>query len=279
MSRLAPVAILCALLLAPVAAARADWIADLDGAIVYEDNLSRATRPADRKDGIALVSTLSVGRHFQLTDATSLVATADFKGSFYPEIDRLSNLASTVTLGVRHKLGLGRFAPWVRVFATGGVLDYGDNVRDGAVVGAGLQVGKRLTERIDVEGGYSHESVDAGNLVFNADSHTFSLRSGVALTGALQLTLGYAARLGDLVIHRSPAPGAAPTAHARLVRTFDTPLVAARITATTHLFSAALGYALTPHAALTAGYEYQISFGPIFSYPNHLARASFAYSF
>jgi hypothetical protein len=273
------VAVLCALVLGPVAQACAEWFADVDGALVYEDNLSRAARSADRKQGIALVSRATVGHQVQLTDPTSLAVAADVEGTLYPEFDRLSHLAGTLTLGVRHKLGLGARAPWARVFAAGGVLDYGDDVRDGVVLGAGFQAGKRITERIDVEGGYAYESIDARNLVFNGTSHTFSLRSGVALTDALQLTLGYAARLGDLVIHRAPAPGAAPTAHARLVRTFDTPLVAARISATTHLFSATLGYALTSHAALKVGYEYSISYGPVFSYPNHLARAGFAYSF
>ena len=278
MRRLA-VAVLCALLLAPVAQARAEWFGDVEGATMYENNLTRATRAADRKDGLALVSRVSVGHHVQLTAPTSLALTADLEGTVYPDFDRLSHLAGSLTLGVRHKLGLGAPAPWARVFATAGVLDYGEAVRDGMVLGAGFQIGKRLTERIDVEAGYAYESIDARNLVFNGKSHTFSLRSGVALTGALQLTLGYAARLGDLVIHRAPAPRAAPTAHARLVHTFDTPLVAARISATTHLFSATLGYALTEHAALRVGYEYSISFGPVFSYPNHLARASFVYSF
>jgi hypothetical protein len=265
--------------LAVVDRADADWIADVAGGLVYEDNLSRATRPADRKSGVALTSTVSLGHHFQLGGQTSVVASADFNGSLYPEFDGLNHLASSLTLGVRHKVGLGAFAPWLRVFAAGGLLDYGDNVRDGAVVEMGAQVGKRLTDRIDVEVGYAHESVDAGNLVFNSDAHAFSLKAGVRLMGALQLTLGYTARLGDLVVHRAPSAGAARTSHERVVRTFDTPLVAARISATTHVMSAALGYALTPHAALTLGYEYQISYGPVFNYPNHVARAGIAYSF
>jgi hypothetical protein len=272
-------AVLCTLLLSHVAAARAEWIVDIEGGIVYEDNLTRATRVADRRSDVAFVPALTVGHYFQLTDAMSLQATADFKGSLYPEFENLSNLSSTITLGVRYKLGLGAFAPWLRVFATGGALDYGDDVRDGFLADLGIQAGKRLSERIDVQGGYTYESIDAHNGVFNGDSHTVSLRGNVGLTGAIQLTLGYAVRWGDLVIHRAPAPGAPPTPHARLVRTFDTPLVAARIDATTHLFSAGLGYALTPHAVLNVGYEYQISFGPLFDYPNNLVRASLGYSF
>ena len=91
--------------------------------------------------------------------------------------------------------------------------------------------------------------------------------------------MAYAVRWGDLVIHKAPVPGAPPTPHSRLVETFDTPLVAARIDATTHLLSAALSYALTSHAALNAGYEYQLSVGPRYDYPNNVVRASFDYSF
>lgn len=279
MHRLALPAVLCALLLAGVAAAHAEWIVDAEGGFVYEDNLTRAAREVDRRSGIAFAPTLSVGHYFQLTDAMSLLATADFKASLYPEFERLSNLSSTVTLGVRHKLGLGAFAPWLRVFATGGALDYGDNVRDSTVVDIGVQAGKRLSERVDLQGGYTYESLDAHNGVFDQDAHTVSLKGSVGLTAAAQLALGYAVRWGDLIIHKAPAPGAPPAPHSRLVDTFGTTLVAARIDATTHLFSAAVSYALTPHAALSAGYEYQISFGPRFSYPNNLVRASFGYSF
>lgn len=272
-------ALFSALVLALAAAAHAEWIVDASEDIVYEDNLSRATRRADRRSGVALSPALSLGHYFQLADATSVLATADFKGSLYPRFERLSNLTSTLTLGVRQKFGLGASAPWLRVFATGGVLDYGDNLRDSVVVDAGVQVGKRLSERFDVQGGYTYEMLDARSRVFDQDSHTLSLKGGAALTSALQLTLGYAVRRGDLVVHRTPAPGAAQTSHTRVVNTFDTPLEAVRIDATTHIVSAAVSYALTPRAALTAGYEYQLSIGPIFNYPNHLVRGGFAYSF
>jgi hypothetical protein len=271
--------VFCALLIAHAVAAHAEWIVDAGGDVVYEDNLTRATRAADRRSDVALSPAFSIGHYFQLADATSLLATADFKGSLYPRFERLSNIASTLTLGVRQKFGLGASAPWLRVFATGGALDYGDNLRDSVLVDAGVQAGKRLSERFDVQGGYTYEMLDARSRVFDQESHTLSLRGGAALTGALQLTLGYAVRWGDLVVHRTPAPGAVPTSHTRVVNTFDTPLEAVRIDATTHIVSAAVSYAVTPRAALTAGYEHQLSIGPLFNYPNNLVRGGFAYSF
>jgi hypothetical protein len=165
------------------------------------------------------------------------------------------------------------------VFATGGAVDYGDSLRDSVLVDAGVQVGKRLTERFDVRGGYTYERLDARSPVFDQQSHTLALRGGAVVTDALQLTLGYAVRWGDLVVHRTPAPGAVQTSQTRVVNTFDTPLEAVRIDATTHIVSAGASYALTPRAALTLGYEHQISIGPQFTYPNNVVRGGFAYSF
>lgn len=279
MRRPGTVVVLCVLLLAPVGSARAEWTIDADGSFVWEDNLTRATRKADRESGVGFAPALTLGYYSQLADALRLETAAELKGTWYPEFDGLSHAAPAVIAGLRWKLGLGALAPWVRAFGTAGVLDYGDSVRDGVVLDAGLQAGKRLAERWTVQGGYTFESVDARNDVFNAESHTVSVKSTVEITQALELALDYAVRWGDLVIHRAVVPGAPGGAHARRVDTFDRPLVAARIDATTHLFSAALSYALTPAAAVSVGYEYHRSFGPVFEYPNNLVRASFTMSF
>ena len=277
--RLLGAALVAALVIAHAALAGAEWTLDAEGALVYETNLSRAAREADRHDGIALAPGLTIGHYLQLTDAIALETAADLKGRIYPEFDGLSHVAPTLTLGVRGKLGLGAYAPWLRGFVAGGALLHGDDVRDGVLFETGVHAGKRLTERFSVQGGYAYESIDAHNDVFNGDAHTVSVRATAGLTADLQLIAGYALRWGDLVIHRAPVAGAPPAPHTRVVDTFDTPLVAARIDATTHLFSAALAYALTQKATLSLGYEYQLSFGPEFSYPNHVVRASVGWSF
>lgn len=264
------------LLLAHAAAARAEWIVDTEGSLVWEDNLTRAAREADRRSGIALAPAVTVGQYLQLADPLTLQVVGDVRGSVYPDFEGLSHVEPTVTVALRHKFGLGPLAPWARPFATAGARIHGDDVRDGVLLAAGLEAGKRLSERIAVQGGYRYESVDARDDVFNSDAHTLSVRGTVGLTPALELTVGYGLRWGDLVIHRSPPSG---PPHTRLVDTFDEPLVASRIDATTHLFSAALSYTLTPQSALTVGYEHHISIGPIFDYPNNLVRASVGFTF
>ena len=272
-------AAVCACLLVPAAAAHAEWIVDAGSDLVYEDNLTRAARRADRRGDVALSPWLSIGHHAQLGDATSLLASADVKGTLYPRFEGLSNVAPTLTLGLRQKFGLGASAPWLRGFAAAGVLDYGDDVRDSALVDAGVQAGTRLSDRFGVQGGYTYERLEARGRVFDQDSHTLSVQGSAVVSDALHLAVGYAVRWGDLVVHRTPAAGATRTSHTRVVNTFDTPLEAVRIDATTHIVSATLSYALTPRAAVTAGYEHHLSIGPIFDYPNHVVRAGFAYSF
>jgi len=279
MRRLGAVAVVCIVLNLPGAVASAEWVIDAEGDVVWEDNLSRAAREADRRSGFALAPSVSVGQHLQLLDSLRLDATASLRATVYPEYERLTHVAPTLTVGLRQKFGLGALAPWVRVFMAGGFLDCGDDVRDGALFETGLRAGKRLTERFGVEAGYAYESVDAGNDVFNSTAHTVSLEGAVDLTPALELSVRYAVRWGDLVVHRAPVAGAPRAPHTRLVDTFDTPFVASRIDATTHMFGLALSYGLTSNMAVGAGYEYQVSFGPIFDYPNHVVRTSFTLSF
>lgn len=265
-----------ALFVAP--SARAEWLADAGGGLVYEDNLSRAARDADQKSDLAFVPRLSVGHRFQLTDSTSLALTADLRGSIYTEFSRLDNLAAGLTLGVREKLGLGRFAPWVRVFGSAAWLNYVDDVLDSALLTAGLELGKRLHDRFDLQAGYLYEGRDANDPVFDQAAHVVAVKGSLLLMEATELILGYATRWGDFTVTRRAA-GAAPPQPFRVIDTFDTRMFAFRIDATTYIASATLSHALTRHSSLNLGYEYQFSQGPRLTYPNNVFRASFDYAF
>jgi hypothetical protein len=265
-------------ILARTSAADAEWFALVEGGLVYETNLSRASRSEDRKSDLALVPTLIAGHAFQISDSTRVLVFGDLRGSIYTDFDRLNNLWSGLGVSGKHKFGLGAAAPWVRVFGSGAYLNYREDVRDSTVVDAGVEGGKRIHERVDLLAGYRYETRDADNRVFDGESHTISLRGNASITHALELSLGYAVQWGDLVVHRSPL-GPSWGAPGLIVDTFDTPLEAVRIDATTHILSADLGFQLTPHAAVIAGYEYQISHGPEFDYPNHVVRTRFSYSF
>jgi opacity protein-like surface antigen len=257
--------------------ARAEWILDAEGGLVYESNLNRTARHAGRVDDVAFAGSLAAGHYLQLTDATSLTATLDLAGALYTEFERLDNIAAGITAATRHKLGLGGLAPWLRLRGSAAYQEYHEDRRDGLIVTAGLEVGKRFHERFDGRIGYVFEHRDAEHRVWDQDSHSLALTGNVLLTPALELTLRYAVRWGPVVVHAEP--GTAGAGPAVGVETFDRPQIARRIDATTHVAAAGLSYALTGHVALDAGYEYEIAFGKIRSYPNHVVRASVRYSF
>jgi len=278
-----PARLAVALLLAgtvPLAAspARAEWLADAQGGLLYEDNLNRAARERDQKSDLALAPRLSVGPRFQLTDSTSLGLTADLRGSAYTEFTRFDNFAAGLTLGVREKLGLGLLAPWVRVFGSAAWLRYDDDVWDSSLLSAGLELGQRLHERLDLQVGYLYEARAANNAAIDSTGHTVSVRGSVLLAPATELTLGYATRWGDLTVTRRAA-GPPPPRPSTVIETFDTRMFAFRIDATTYIASVALSQSLTRHWSLHVGYDYQFSQGPRLTYPNNVFRASFDYSF
>jgi opacity protein-like surface antigen len=277
--RRALVLVVGSLLAVSVSRAEAEWLADVEGGAVYEDNLSRAARASDRESDVALVASLAIGHYFQLTDATSLAVTADLGGGIYSEFDQLNNAVAGLRARLRHKFGLGAYAPWVRLVGFGGVQDYRDDVRDAALVVVEVQAGKRLHERVDVQIGYAFDASNAEGPVFDLEGSTVSAKAWVAITPDLELTLGYAARWGGVVVHRTPVPGAPIAGTARVVETFDRPTVATRIDATTHRASVGLSYAVTPHVAANLGYEYQMSVGPRLTYPNNVLRASIGYRY
>ncbi|PYM07978.1 MAG: hypothetical protein DMD82_04175 [Candidatus Rokuibacteriota bacterium] len=259
-------------------AARAEWLADAEGGVVYEDNLNGAAKARDQKSDLAFVPRLSVGHHVQLTDSTSLRLTADLQGGVYTEFDRLDTVSSGLALGVRRKFGLGADAPWARVFGSAAYLNYNDGVLDSSLVSVGLELGKRLHQRFDLRAGYLYEVRDANTPVFDLTAHTAFANVSVALTEATELILGHATRWGNFTVHRR-ATTAEPPRPVRVVETFDTPLFAFRIDATTYQASATISQALTRDAAISVGYDYQFTQGPRLTYTNNVFRGSFTYSY
>jgi hypothetical protein len=275
--RLLPVFVVLAASLADPGPAPGEWFGDVDAGTVYEDNLSRAAKAADQESDLAFASTLSVGHVFALTGSTAARASLDIGGSAYTEFGKLNNLASGFTLSLRHKLGLGPFVPWMRVFASGAYLNYADDFLDSALWSGGLEVGKRVHERIDLKAGYLYEVRDANNGVYDQAGHTLSLQGSFLLTPATELTLGYWTRWGDFTVHRALGPP--PARPVRVVDTFDRPLFAFRVDATTFAGSVKLSHALTDHASLSLAYEYEYAVGPRVDYPNNVVRAGLSLSY
>jgi hypothetical protein len=263
--------------LGPASDAAADWVLDALGGVEWDDNVNRAARARDRETDTALIGSLSSGYYFQLTDSASLLATADLRGTLYTGFEGLSSLAPGASARLRDKFGLGPRAPWAELLGSAAYQDYRDAIRSGVVVTAGARAGQRLHDRFALFVGYAFDLTDARDAVFSASGHTASVRATVTLTRALELGLEYAVRVGDIVVTRSLRDPPPPSPSV-VIDTFDVPLPASRIPATTYAMSVDLSYALTDHIAATVGFTHRNAQAARFAYPDNALRGLVTYT-
>ena len=277
------------------ATVNAEWvdkIIDVGIATTYDDNLNRSFFSALEKDDTLFIPTASVGRMYQLAQFTRLRITADAKGQFHADFDRLNSLFAGTTLAVSHKLGLGPYKPWFRVHGSGGYLEFpDDDLRDGWLVNTGITFGKRLTERLDVALSYLFDFRDSQNgprsdpaisgAAFDQEGHTGSLFTNFLLTNDVLLSAGYSFRHGDISSSCNKATVVAIEEKTAFTRdtAFDEPLCAYRISGDLHEISLGTTYALSSHAAISVDYRRTEADAESLEYSNNRVNISVNYSF
>ena len=274
-----------------------DKIIDAGVSAKYDDNVNRSFFSSVEKDDAMVVPSASVGRVYQLADFTRLTATANVKGGIHQEFERLNSVFAGATLAASHKLGVGAYKPWLRVHGSGGYLEVNEettDLRDGWLFDTGIKIGKRLTDRVDVEAVYLFdyrngqnapsvrpEEVSSG-AVFDMDGHTGSVLSNVLLTNNLLFSLSYSFRHGDIIsVCNGPIVATIVDKIDAVSRdlAFEEPLCAYRIRGTTHSFSAGTTYALSSHASINVDYTRTEGEARGLDYSNNLVNISFNYSF
>jgi hypothetical protein len=271
--------------------ATASWIADVETGVVYEDNLSFASMDRDIKGAAALVTSASGGASAYLTDRHVISVTGDLFGDLHESYSGLDHVALGVTAAFRAKLGLGADAPWIRVAASGGWLQYRDDVRDGWYYRVTAGIGKRFGPRWELRADYTfdgrtaeHERALAPTIpadVFDQQGHTFSARADFQATPILLVWGAYACRLGDVAstTQRNPQIFAASSA---IVAdpAFGSNTFAYKIDATTHILSAGVSVALGARWSLNVTYVHQIGLGDGgIDYHNNIVSGTVLFSY
>lgn len=281
------------LLLLALGASRvaADAILDVQAGILYDSNLSRAQLAHDIKADTALQAALAWGRFVPLAGGFSVRATLDTAGEVYTRYSGLDNLSLGGSVGLRHKFGLGAFAPWLSASGAAARLDYRSALRDGWRYEAGVATGKRLTEAWDLglDFRYTHRTADQrrsvvpgfSGAVFDLQSHQLSVHSDHTLTEHVSLLAGYDYRRGDIAsttlrnftVFTNSDAIAPDTA-------FGDETVGYRIHGVTRAWRLGLSYALGPSNSLNLRAERWTSraSGGL-DYTNTLAGATYVHAF
>ncbi|MEE9412824.1 MAG: hypothetical protein V3V22_07190 [Methylococcales bacterium] len=289
-------------LIKPLYAEWDEWLVDTDVSFSAEDNINRSIYDNESKSDQFWSGFVSLGRLYHFSGFTRMDISAQLDGRIHHKYSGLNQLTPGLRLGIRHKLGLGPYQPWVRGYVSSGHIFSRSKIRQGFLTHAGISLGKPLHERIDVEFGYrfdhreSQDSnaipgqrlVQAGlnpeisNSVYDLTGHSAELQFNAVLTEQILLNLGYAFRSGDIV--STNMTSLAP----RLTGIIDAIAMddafpgdwAYRADGISHTYSVNASYAfMDGHASINLGYQHTGAHAKSFTYRTNSYRINFMYNF
>ncbi len=270
-----------------------DKIIDADVIVKYDDNVNLAFFSSLEFDDTMLIPAASFGRVYQWTDRTRLTLTADLEGEFHNTYDKLNSLFGGTTLNINYKFGVGPYKPWLKVYGTGGYLAVDDDLRTSWLFDTGAALGKRFTDRFDMEIGYNFDYRDAENgppinpeisgETFDRQGHTGSISASFLLTQRVLTSLAYAFRSGDISSTCDGATVATVEEKTALTRdtAYNEPMCAYRIDGDVHAIGVGGVFAISSHASINVDYhrmEGKASASSI-EYSSNIVNAGVNYSF
>jgi hypothetical protein len=181
----------------------------------------------------------------------------DVQGEWYRHLDGLDAVGADATISLRHKYGLGAYAPWLRGSLSIGRNAVNDAYRNTTRYHAALTAGKRLSARTNLWGEYSFERRDAkphgeqyglSNDAFTVGGHSLALNLEFNFTDRLSFGAGLVARHGDVVATTRPGYGIyAPSRAVAADEAFGPDFYAYRLVGTTYGARVGVHYALGDH--------------------------------
>ncbi len=182
------------LVLSCSAAARAEWLLDVDAGARYDSNLTRAQQRPDVRGDAAATLFASGGTFLALTGADGLTFDVN---------------ALTEAWHRFHGLNRASAAPWISLGLAGSHDNYRSAIRDSDSVEARVELGQRFNETFDASVGAvfdrryarSDRPVVPGisGKAFDVRGKSAFVRAGYALTEQLQAGANFAVRRGDVV--------------------------------------------------------------------------------
>lgn len=197
--------------------ALAEGIVSAEGAVSYDNNLSRALSASDIVSDTALNLAASGGFHFTPGERDTVALTADVRASQFREFHGMNSVAFGGTASWGRKFGLGAFVPWTKVSASFAEERYGESVRNGLRSNVTLRVGQRLSEQLELSGGGSFERYRADDVVdvvpglsgdaYSLEGRSLFARADYTLNERWVAFAGIGARRGDVTSSTRFNPG------------------------------------------------------------------------
>ena len=275
------------------AAARAEWLFDVDAGARYESNLTRAQQQPDIRGDAAATLFASAGSFFALSGADGLTLAVNAATETWHRFQGLDRISIGASASYKHKFGLGYSAPWLSFGLSGSHDDYRNAIRDSDRFEARAELGQRFSEAFDASVGALYDRRYARNdrpvvpgisgRVFDVRGKSAYVRAGYALAEQLQAGAQFAVRRGDVVsttrrhqeiFLESEAIAADPA--------FGDDFFAYRLrgTSTTQTAAVTLSWAFSDHSSLNFRYaDERTSAYEDLDYRGRVAALTFAFSY
>lgn len=189
----------------PVGPAYADGWIEAEPALAYYDNLPRAQHAEDRRSDTAAALRASATHVEAFTGNDAATAGIDVRSEAYRRYPALDMLGLGAQVSYRHKFGLGSTVPWLLARVS-----YArEPIRDGDRLRIALEMGRRLSNALDVTLGLATEhrfgDFNPAPPLPGYSARVFDLRgrsayacAGFAVSERLLLNAQLAVRRGDV---------------------------------------------------------------------------------
>lgn len=254
---------LCAVFLTPSARAAETIPVLVEASAHHDDNLGRATRPADKRGdtavrlGVSAENARVLGRDWLLSGGLAS------RGEHWLEFERFDTADFEARLALRRRFGLGPTAPALRLALAGGPRVARDDDRSGWTGLASLEFTHRPWTFLRYSFAAEGERIDTRDTFYDITGRTFSGELAFFPSDRWTLSTGVASRFGNVLAFSSPPPTwrfLSPYLSAVPLRRgtdfFDVPLNAYNLEASTAEGSVSVSYALDDATRLTLGFAY-----------------------
>jgi hypothetical protein len=245
--------------------APAEALFRVDGGLLYNSNVSRASNSDDVRFDAAAAVDAALGWSTHPSDVDALSAYGHARRESYDRYHGLDVTALGIGLAYTRKFGVGLTAPRLGIDVSADSERYGTSTRDANVLRATIQFRQRFNEAFQASAGYLFDRrfgkydepavPGLSGKVFDLIGNSAFVTAGYELTERWLLDASVAVRRGDVVstTHRGLAIFTASSAIA-VDPTFGEEMYYYRLRGTTRTIAAALSYALNDHTSLSASY-------------------------
>ncbi|MGR8918674.1 MAG: hypothetical protein ACU85V_03570 [Gammaproteobacteria bacterium] len=148
---------------------------DLDAelGLRFDENLTRAEAAADQEHDRALVLNGRAAQRWRPSPLTSVTAEAGVGVRWWTRFEDVSVLTGDAGLRLKRRLDAGFRAPWAELaLSATGLVHNDSDIRDGAIVRAGLTAGRRIGDTVSARLGYGYSIRRAAeDRVFDLEQH------------------------------------------------------------------------------------------------------------